>query len=68
MSAEDDVFLHLALPETASSPTQAGCSAFEAIGPAEIVPVAEGTSGVVANAVPLPLVLSETTFYPRPAY
>jgi len=43
MGAEDDVLLPLALPETASSPTQAGCAGCEATGPAAIVPVAEGT-------------------------
>ena len=68
MGAEDEVLLPLVLPETASSPTQAGCAACEATGLAAIVPIAEGTLCVVEDAVPLPLVLSETAFCPRPAY
>ena len=67
MGAEDDVLLSLALPEIASSPTQVGCAACEATGPAAIVPVAEGTQCVVEDAVPLPLMFSETAFCPRPA-
>jgi len=43
MGAEDDVPLSLALPEKASSPTQAGYAACDATGPAAVVPGAEGT-------------------------
>jgi len=68
IGAEVAVLLPLALPETASSPTQAGCTACDATGPGAIVPVAEGTWRVVEAEVPLPLVLFETACCPRPAH
>jgi len=43
MGAKHDVPLSLALPEKASSPTQAGCADCDATGPVAVVPGAEGT-------------------------
>jgi len=57
MGTEDDVPLSLALPKTASSPTQAGCAACNVTGLVAVVPGAEGTWCVVEDAVPLSLVL-----------